>query len=105
MFNSPKIFVATVAKTVDAVRAALIPQEDEANPVSHALDEFVPTRNFRSTVIPAQAGIQASRPFSLGTRLRGYDGMSSSRHPCVVKHRACLDIVNSDCMAQRRNTF
>ncbi len=39
-----------------------------------ALGELVITHNFRSNVIPAQAGIQALRPYSLGTRLRGYDG-------------------------------
>ncbi len=68
--------VATVAKTVDEVRVTIDITTNEELPASQALGELVFTHNFRSNVIPAQAGTQALRPFSLGTRLRGYDGMS-----------------------------
>ncbi len=40
-----------------------------------AVTSFPQSRHSRSHVIPAQAGTQALRPFSLGTRLRGYDGI------------------------------
>ncbi len=49
---------------------------------SHARQVRIFSQNFAvasfplSNVIPAQAGTQALRPFSLGTRLRGYDGLS-----------------------------
>ena len=48
------------------------------------------TGKYNGGALPDGAGTQALRPFSLGTRLRGYDGMSSSCLSYVVKHQFAL---------------